>query len=292
MFAKKYLGINDAIKILEEQGITVRLFDLQDLAREGVITPLIYVDADFVNSTYPTGVEVEPKRINERHCFTRFNGYVICKNANLLDAYLGLNEVKAPYFGELFLGDTELMFEVVDCLYAKSDMVSNGKTGYLFYPFNNATGVRHTSLQTFHIKNVRLYRSDVEVIANLAAKSVDKQKIIDDLTSQLVIKQAQLNELNKQSNTRVDDEKPVSDKMASSYLLTIAILLELLQRPHGVDSKTKKPYPPLYASEAAIIGDIEGYNIKGYGQGETSLNERFKAAKVVLGQTKRKVGLP
>lgn len=208
MFAKKYLGINDAIKILEEQGITVRLFDLQDLAREGVITPLIYVDADFVNTTYPTGVEVEPKRINERHCFTRFNGYVICKNANLLDAYLGLNEVKAPYFGELFLGDTELMFEVVDCLYAKSDMVSNGKTGYLFYPFNNATGVRHTRLQTFHIKNVRLYRSDVEVIANLAAKSVDKQKIIDDLTSQLV----QVEELKKQlavANTTID--KVVAD---------------------------------------------------------------------------------
>lgn len=292
MFAKNYLGINDAIKILEEQGIAIRLSDLQDLARDGVITPLIYVDADFVNSTYPTGVEVIPKRINERHCFTRFNGYVSCKNANVLDAYVQLAEAKAPYFADLFFHDTDLLFEVVDCLQARGDVVSNGKTGYLFEPLIMGSSGRHLSLQRFPIKDVRLYRSDVEAIANLAAKSVDKQKVIDGLTSQLAITQAQLDELNKQSKTPVDDEKPVSDKMASSYLLTIAILLELLQRPHGFDSKTKKPYPPLYASEAAIIGDIEGYNIKGYGQGETSLNERFKAAKVVLGQTKRKVGLP
>lgn len=292
MFAKNYLGINDAIKILEEQGIAIRLSDLQDLARDGVITPLIYVDADFVNSTYPTGVEVEPKRINERHCFTRFNGYVSCKSTKVLDAYVQLAEAKAPYFADLFFHDTDLLFEVVDCLQARGDVVSNGKTGYLFEPLIMGSSGRHLSLQRFPIKDVRLYRSDVEAIANLAAKSVDKQKVIDGLTSRLAITQAQLDELNKQSKTPVDDEKPVSDKMASSYLLTIAILLELLQRPHGFDSKTKKPYPPLYASEAVIIGDIEGYNIKGYGQGETRLNERFKAAKVVLGQTKKKVGLP
>ena len=94
------------------------------------------------------------------------------------------------------------MFEVVDCLYAESGMVSNGKTGYLFYPFNNLTGMRHASLQTFHIKNVRLYRSDVEVIANLAAKSVDKEIIIEDLTSKLAAAQAEIAKLNCQLKER------------------------------------------------------------------------------------------
>ena len=289
MFAKKYLGVNDAIKTLEEQGITIRLSDLQDLARDKVITPLIYVDADFVNSTYPTGDEVEPKRINERHRFTRFNGYVSCKNANVLDAYVGPPALKTSYFGDLFLHDTDLLFEVVDCLQARGDVVSNGKTGYLFEPLRMGSSGRHSSLQRIPIEDVRLYRSDVQSIAKLAAKSVDKQKIIDDLTSQLAITEAQLNELKKQSNPPVDSEKPVSDRMASSYLLTIAMLLELLQRPHGFDSKTNKPYPPLYASEAAIIGDIEDYRIKGYGQGETRLNERFSDAKVVLEKIIKKV---
>lgn len=292
MFDKNYLSVNDAIHVLKQKGIPIRLSDLQDLTRDGTITPLIYVDADFVNSTYPTGVEVEPRRINERHRFTRLNGYVACKNANVLDAYVQRAEVEAPYFGDLFLHDTDLLFEVVDCLPMRDDVVSNGKTGYLFEPLRTGSSGRHSSLQRIPIKDVRLKRSDVEVIANIAAKSVDKQKVIDDLTSQLAAAHAQVDELNKQPSTLVDDEKPVSDRMASSYLLTIAILLELLQRPHGFNSKTNKPYPPLYASEAAIIGDIEDYNIKGYGQGETSLNERFKAAKVVLGQTKKKVGLP
>ena len=292
MFDKNYLSVNDAIHVLEQQGIPIRLSDLQDLARDKVITPLIYVDADFVNSTYPTGDKVEPKRINERHRFIRFNGYVSCKNANVLDAYVGSPALKTSYLGDLFLHDTDLLFEVVDSLQDRDDEVSNGKTGYLFEPIRMGSSGRHSSLQRIPIKDVRLYRSDVEAIANLAAKSVDKQKIIDDLTSQIAITQAQLDELKKQSNPPVDNEKPVSDKMASSYLLTIAILLELLQRPHGFDSKTNEPYPPLYASEAAIIGDIEDYHIKGYGQGETRLNERFKAAKVVLEQTKKKVGLP
>jgi len=289
MFDKNYLSVNDAICVLEQQGIPIRLSDLQDLTRDGTITPLIYVDADFVNSTYPTGVEVEPRRINERHRFTRLNGYVACKNANVLDAYVQRAEVEAPYFGDLFLHDTDLLFEVVDCLPMRDDVVSNGKTGYLFEPLRMGSSGRHSSLQRIPIKDVRLKRSDVEVIANIAAKSVDKQKIIDDLKSQLAAVHAQVDELNKQPNTLVDDEKPVSDRMASSYLLTIAILLELLQRPHGFNSKTNKPYPPLYGSEAAIIGDIEDYNIKGYGQGETRLNDRFSEAKIVLEKTIKKV---
>lgn len=283
MFDKNYLSVNDAIHVLEQQGIPIRLSDLQDLTRDRTITPLIYVDADFVNSTYPTGVEVEPKRINERHCFTRFNGYVICKNANLLDAYLGLNEVKAPYFGELFLGDTELMFEVVDCLYAKSDMVSNGKTGYLFYPFNNATGVRHTSLQTFHIKNVRLYRSDVEVIANLAAKSVDKQKIIDDLTSQLAAAYAQLESFKEsqglnQCASTYDEE--LDDRSEKSYLNTIGLLIEVMTEPRSEGGTA--PFP----SEAVVIAKIASKGI--YGQGKTKIGDRFKVAKQMLNDEKKK----
>lgn len=219
MFAKSYLSINDAIKTLEKQGVTIKLSDLQYLARHGVITPLIYVDADFVNSTYPTGVEVEPKRINERHRFTRFNGYVSCKNANVLDSYVGPPALKTSYLGDLFLHDTDLLFEVVDCLQARSDVVSNGKTGYLFEPLRMGSSGRHTSLQRIPIKDVRLSRDDVEAIANTAKKSVDKQKIIDNLERQLAAAHAQLEsyKIPKEVGQHIStDDEPTHHKSVGS----------------------------------------------------------------------------
>lgn len=248
MFDKNYLSVNDAIHVLEQQGIPIRLSDLQDLTRDGTITPLIYVDADFVNSTYPTGVEVEPKRINERHRFTRFNGYVSCKNANVLDAYVQRAEAKAPYFADLFFHDTDLLFEVVDCLPMRDDVVSNGKTGYLFEPLRVGSSGRHSSLQRIPIKDVRLKRSDVEVIANIAAKSVDKQKIINDLTSQLAAAHAQLEsfkesqELNQHAS--IDDE-PTHPKSVGTMQSLIATLIKMaeydkedLTDPFGTLNKT------------------------------------------------------
>lgn len=283
MFAKNYLGINDAIKILEEQGIAIRLSDLQDLARDKVITPLIYVDADFVNSTYPTGDEVEPKRINERHRFTRFNGYVSCKNANVLDAYVGPPALKTSYFGDLFLHDTDLLFEVVDCLQARGDVVSNGKTGYLFEPLRMGSSGRHSSLQRIPIEDVRLYRSDVQSIAKLAAKSLDKQKIIDDLTSQLAIMQAQLESSKEQhgivQHASINSEE-LDDRSEKSYLNTIGLLIEVMTEPRNEGGTA--PFP----SEAVVIAKIASKGI--YGQGKTKIGDRFKVAKQMLNDEKKK----
>lgn len=231
MFAKSYLNINDAIKALEEQGVTIRLSELQDLAREGVITPLIYVDADFVNNTYPSGDEVIPKRIDERHYFTRFNGYVSCKNANMLDAYVQSAEAKAPYFADLYFQDTDLLFEVVDCLHVRADIVLNGKKGYLFEPLIGSSG-RHFSLQRVPIKNVRLSRDDVEAIANTAKKSVDKQKIIDSLTSQLAAAHAQLEsyKIPKEVGQHIiTDDEPTHHKSVGSMQSLIATLIKMAE---------------------------------------------------------------
>ncbi len=283
MFSKNYLSVNDAIHVLRQQDIPIRLSDLQDLARERLITPLIYVDVDFVNSTYPNGDEVEPKRINERHCFTRFNGYVSCKNANLLDAYVGRPSVNTSYSGDLFLHDTDLLFEVVDCLPMRDDVVSNGKTGYLFEPLRMGSSGRHSSLQRIPIKDVRLKRSDVEVIANIAAKSVDKQKIIDGLTSQLAAAIAQLEgskesqELDQRAST-YDEE--LDDRSEKSYLNTIGLLIEVMTEP-----RTEGGTAP-FSSEAVVITKIASKGI--YGQGKTKIGDRFKVAKQMLNDEKKK----
>lgn len=283
MFDKNYLSVNDAIHVLEQQGVPIRLSDLQDLTRDRTITPLIYVDADFVNSTYPTGVEVEPRRINERHRFTRLNGYVACKNANVLDAYVQRAEVEAPYFGDLFLHDTDLLFEVVDCLPMRDDVVSNGKTGYLFEPLRTGSSGRHSSLQRIPIKDVRLKRSDVEVIANIAAKSVDKQKVIDDLTSQLAAAYAQLESFKEsqglnQCASTYDEE--LDDRSEKSYLNTIGLLIEVMTEPRSEGGTA--PFP----SEAVVIAKIASKGI--YGQGKTKIGDRFKVAKQMLNDEKKK----
>ncbi len=283
MFSKNYLIVNDAIHVLRQQDIPIRLSDLQDLARDRIITPLIYVDVDFVNSTYPTGDEVEPKRINERHCFTRFNGYVLCKNANVLDAYVGRPSVNTSYSGDLFLHDTDLLFEVVDCLQAKTNVVSNGKIGYLFEPFRMGSSGRHSSFQRISIEDVRLHRDDVEIIANIAEKSVDKQKIIDGLTSQLAAAIAQLEsskesqELNQRAS--IDDDK-LNERSEKSYLHTIGLLIEVLTEPRSEGGTAP------FSSEAMIIGKISDKGV--YGQAKSKLGERFKEAKDALFDERKK----
>ena len=283
MFSKNYLSVNDAIHVLRQQDIPIRLSDLQDLARDRVITPLIYVDVDFVNSIYPTGDEVEPKRINERHCFTRFNGYVLCKNANVLDAYVGRPSVNTSYSGDLFLHDTDLLFEVVDCLQAKTNVVSNGKIGYLFEPLRMGSSGRHSSFQRISIEDVRLYRDDVEIIANIAEKSVDKQKIIDGLTSQLAAAIAQSEsskesqELDQRAST-YDEE--LDDRSEKSYLNTIGLLIEVMTEP-----RTEGGTAP-FSSEAVVITKIASKGI--YGQGKTKIGDRFKVAKQMLNDEKKK----
>ena len=165
----------------------------------------------------------------------------------------------------------------------RGDEVSNGKTGYLFEPIRMGSSGRHSSLQRIPIKDVRLYRSDVEAIANLASKSLDKQKIIDDLTSQLAAAHAQLESSKKsqgldQRASTYDEE--LDGRSEKSYLNTIGLLIEVMTEPRSEGGTA--PFP----SEAVVIAKIASKGI--YGQGKTKIGDRFKVAKQMLNDEKKK----
>lgn len=81
-------------------------------------------------------------------------------------------------------------------------------------------------------------------------------------------------EFGKIKKQLMDATVELDDNTAASYQTTIGILLGLMSAPKGTEDK------PAFPSEAAIIGLATEEAI--FGQGKTSLEKRFKAAKEAL----------
>lgn len=81
-------------------------------------------------------------------------------------------------------------------------------------------------------------------------------------------------EFGKIKKQLMDATVELDDNTAASYQTTIGMLLELMNAPKGTEDK------PAFPSEAAIIGLATEEAI--FGQGKTSLEKRFKAAKEAL----------
>ncbi len=71
----------------------------------------------------------------------------------------------------------------------------------------------------------------------------------------------------------------IDERTETSYLNTIALLLEIMQTPKGIDGK------PPFDSQAQIIGLIESKNIQG--QKKSTLETRFSKANAMLEQAKK-----
>ncbi|WP_367108407.1 coiled-coil domain-containing protein [uncultured Psychrobacter sp.] len=93
-----------------------------------------------------------------------------------------------------------------------------------------------------------------------------------------------IKKLNEQLNKKADTGDILSDRNEKSYQTTIGLLLELMTIP-----KVESVRPP-FTSEAVIIGRITDKSI--YGQGKTTLETRFRDAKITLEQTKKKAFKP
>lgn len=96
--------------------------------------------------------------------------------------------------------------------------------------------------------------------------------------------QQQKNSLQQQINTIDSQLDELNDNSENSYLVTIGLLLELLKKSKGFD-KDNKPNKPLFDSNNQIIQDILNYDI--YGQGKSTLENRFSKARTALDQAKK-----
>ncbi len=90
--------------------------------------------------------------------------------------------------------------------------------------------------------------------------------------------------LNQQADKLAEGSCQLNDRNEKSYQNTIGLLLELMTVP-----KVESDRPP-FTSEAVIIGRITDKSI--YGQGKTTLETRFRDAKMTLEQTKKKAFKP
>lgn len=91
--------------------------------------------------------------------------------------------------------------------------------------------------------------------------------------------------LQEQINTIDSQLNETDERTENSYLTTIGILLELLKTPKGIDARGN-PNKPLFDSNAQIIHQITDLSI--YGQGKSTLENRFARASEVLDQVKKK----
>ena len=125
----------------------------------------------------------------------------------------------------------------------------------------------------------------LEKIERLMQSLADSNFLIETLTlgrnEQLVDANAKINQ---QADKLADGSYQLNDRNEKSYQTTIGLLLELMTVP-----KVESDRPP-FTSEAVIIGRITDKSI--YGQGKTTLETRFRDAKMTLEQTKKKAFKP
>jgi X-X-X-Leu-X-X-Gly heptad repeat protein len=113
-----------------------------------------------------------------------------------------------------------------------------------------------------------------EQLADANAKIKQQEQDIEKLNEQL----------NQQADKLADGSYQLNDRNEKSYQTTIGLLIELMTVP-----KVESDRPP-FTSEAVIIGRITDKSI--YGQGKTTLETRFRDAKMTLEQTKKKAFKP
>lgn len=186
---------------------------------------------------------------------------------------------------------TELYFNNMHSFFKKSELLN----------FKPLEGLLHFDDET--LTNADDYSDSLEQQLEHASEKIDKlmQSLADSnfligtltlgrneqlAAASAKIKQQEqdINNLNNQLNKQTDTSNLLSDRNEKSYQTTIGLLLELMTVP-----KTESDRPP-FTSEAVIIGRITDKSI--YGQGKTTLETRFRDAKMTLEQTKKKAFKP
>lgn len=115
-------------------------------------------------------------------------------------------------------------------------------------------------------------------------------KILEQQTNTPAHAQAEIDELKEQLSkvsaeltaSKTNSNEPLDDRSEKSYLNTIGLLLELMTSPRAEGGQA--PFP----SESDIIARVNVKEKSVYGQGKSKLEERFRDAKLILADTRKK----
>lgn len=141
------------------------------------------------------------------------------------------------------------------------------------------------------INDLRYSRADIDEAINIGflgkipnneqtdepnQQLIDAQEQIDDLTKKLKVTEKEL------AAAKINCNEPIDERSEKSYQNTIGLLLEVMTSPRAEGGQA--PFP----SESDIIARVNVKEKSVYGQGKSKLEERFRDAKLILADTRKK----
>lgn len=194
---RKYLTISDASTyFIRKTRHRLDLEDLRQLEREGRVTPLVYLDVNFINNELPDEALYSFDLINIKD-IKRVKGYFKPNNFILLDYYdpAPIDPVLGSFsFARrteyLIIRDGRKAFELVEEVPKKTSDLA-GKLGYVFSKDTKSENGFFKDIDTIDIDNVLILRSELDEIIG-SIKNNDKERI-KQLEQQL--EQAKANQL-------------------------------------------------------------------------------------------------
>ncbi|MGB3109407.1 MAG: hypothetical protein WBB40_02345 [Psychrobacter alimentarius] len=296
-----YLSIKQTLIYLEkETGYKYEFDELKELSLAGKLDVFFYYNCIIYNIY---GSDVSPtfvKKVNEfisQPLYLANNVHKIGGMFFLKDAFLNIEDNNFSKLKEKVT--VEEVYEQQDFSFDKESnySYSKGDTGYLssaefgnlhYFPDGRIDSKPLQDKAIIHISydELRFKKKQLDKLVNIPEASALKiedelAKVRDELKvaySNIEKRQEKIDRLEAQE-IQLDDNE-LSERSEKNYLITIGLLLNMLTTPRTVGGKST------YSSEALIIEKISREDI--YGQKKSTIGERFKKAKDVLIDEKKK----
>lgn len=257
LITKKYLSLDDANSyFISKTRNRLGIEDIRQLEREGKITPLVYLDVNFINKTLPNG-NLYSFDLPDNKFIKRIKGYFKPSNFVLLDCY----EPTQYNFMEEFalkdkveclhFNDGRELFELIEEVPRNTNTIDG--SGYIFNKSKKDESGFYQDINIINIKDILIQRSELDELIN-SYKHSDKQRIVE-LQSELAQVKAQLKE---RTDTPADD----NELSTRSQNLAAKIILALIDVA-GLD-KDSPPYQydELNSNNRLIYDQIKANNME------------------------------
>ena len=240
LITKKYLSLSDANSyFLNKTSHRLGLGDLRQLEREGKVTPLVYLDVNFMHTKLPDG-NLYSFDLPDNKFIKRVKGYFKPSNFILLDCYeptpyefADLLEFKSQRKEYLYFNEGRELFELIEEIPRNPNKIKGA--GYIFNKSTKDEQGFYKDINTIDIDSVLIQRSELDELINNYKNSDDQQQAPQRTRAQtdetntdkkLIAMLAIL--LAKQSNAfRIGDRPNATQINEQVYNLTMQIVDEL-----------------------------------------------------------------
>ena len=172
---------------------------------------------------------------------------------------------------------------------SNTDIVNWGKPHILQHMYDGMTGEHFDIIASF-TKNAQqdickiLGRTPLDNNTSGHSQAQTTQPAQDkELHKKIAELEKQLSKVSAElAASKTNSNEPLDERSEKSYLNTIGLLLELMTSPRAEGGQA--PFP----SETDIIARATSSDKSVYGQGKSKLEERFRDAKLILADTRKK----